>query len=382
MSTTPNYDIDKDTIESTIDADKNTAIAESDKAFDDMVASNNATRDDLLGKIEANTAQQTEIANQNTEFAIQQVEQQKQQTAKDYTKEQSGAYADWKKQSNAYGANAEQMAASGLSNTGYSESSQVAMYNQYQNRVAVARESYQRAVVSYDNAITQARLANSSALAEIAAQALAQSLEITMSFVSQNNTLLSEKLNQRNLIDQNYYNRYLAELEQINKENTLKEQVRQHQDTMAAQAAAQQLERDQWEYAKAENEKNAIINKYTTETEYFKGTVPEATRNDAEKYGTFDNGYQPKGIEGHGALEKSGKTCQFETKTLSGETKTVTQNVWKAEDGTLWYWEGSEMKYKPFKAPTTDSDSGSESDNGYTSSTGQKTTKKGYGGTR
>lgn len=363
MST--NYDIDKDTIKATTDAEADAAIAESDKAFDDMVASNNATRDELLGKIEANTAQQTEIANKNTEFAIQQVEQQKEWAGKDYTKEQSGAYADYKKQSNAYGVNAEQMAASGLSGTGYSESSQVAMYNQYQNRVAVARESYQRAVVSYDNAITQARLANSSALAEIAAQALAQSLEITMSFVSQNNTLLSEKLNQRNLIDQNYYNRYLAELDQINKENTLKEQVRQHNDSMelswmqlSEQKSARQLEEEKWEYAKAENEKNAIINKYTVKTDYFEGTVPEATRNDAEKYGTFDNGYQPKGIEGHGALEKSGKTCQFETKTLSGETKTVTQNVWKAEDGTLWYWDGRVMKYKSFKAPT---DSGTQS---------------------
>ena len=30
----------------------------------------------------------------------------------------------------------------------------------------------------------------------------------------------------------------------------------------------------------------------------------------------------------------------------AGKTKTVKQNVWQAQDGTLWYWEGRENKYK------------------------------------
>jgi len=121
---------------------------------------------------------QSELQQQKTDFAIEQIEQQKEQAQKDYTREQSGAYVDWQKESNKYGANAEQMASNGMTNTGYSESSQVSMYNTYQNRVATAREAYSLAVQNYNNAITEAQLQNSSVLAEIAYQSLQQQLEI------------------------------------------------------------------------------------------------------------------------------------------------------------------------------------------------------------
>lgn len=57
------------------------------------------------------------------------------------------------------------------------------------------------------------------------------------------------------------------------------------------------------------------------------------------KWGYFSNGYQPKGIDGHGALSKSGHTI-----TVNGKN----QNVWKAEDGSTWYWDGSVRQYKRF----------------------------------
>ncbi|UKI57826.1 MAG: hypothetical protein L6V81_11235 [Clostridium sp.] len=83
-----------------------------------------------------------------------------------------------KKESNRYGANAEKEASSGLRNTGYSESSQVSMYNQYQNRVSTAREVYINATKNYDRSITQARITNNSKLAEIAYDALQKELEL------------------------------------------------------------------------------------------------------------------------------------------------------------------------------------------------------------
>lgn len=64
--------------------------------------------------------------------------------------------------------------------------------------------------------------------------------------------------------------------------------------------------------------------------------------NDAavKKYGTFDNGYQPKGvvIDGvdYGKLKKSG-----ETDVVNGRT----QNVWITKDGTKWIWDGTKNKY-------------------------------------
>lgn len=239
----PNYDIDKEAIESEVNAERDTAIKESDAAYDSIIDENNKTKDGLLSDIEANQKRQEEIANKNTEFAIEEINQNKENTRKDYIKEQSGAYKDWQKQSDPYGVNAEQRASMGMANTGYSESAQVSMYNQYQNRVATARESYVRAVQNYDNAITQARLQNSSILAEIAAEALAKSLEVSLNFASQNNAILTEKVRQRTEIDNNYYNRYLAVLDQINKENSLAESVRQHNDSMA-------LEREKFNWQK------------------------------------------------------------------------------------------------------------------------------------
>lgn len=229
-----------------IEGEEKEALTESDKLYDGMIADNEKTEQGLLDKIDANTKRQEEIQNEQTEFTIDTIEQQKADAKKDYTKEQSGAYVDWQKQSNEYGANAEQKAANGLTNTGYSESSQVSMYNQYQNRVATARESYSRAVVNYNNAITQARLANNAALAEIAAQALAQQLEISLQFVQMNNSLLTQKANAQLSVKSLYQSKWKAMLDQINTENAQAEQKRQFDATMA-------FNREQFEYKKAQD---------------------------------------------------------------------------------------------------------------------------------
>jgi hypothetical protein len=70
---------------------------------------------------------------------------------------------------------------------------------------------------------------------------------------------------------------------------------------------------------------------------------------DAKEFGTFANGYQPKGISGHGTLKKTGKTISLRVKTLKGEIKTSNQNIWEAEDGTRWIWDGQTNKYVQLK---------------------------------
>ena len=67
----------------------------------------------------------------------------------------------------------------------------------------------------------------------------------------------------------------------------------------------------------------------------------EVQLSDADTYGTFSNGYQPKGISGHGSLSKTGDKI-----TVNGNK----QNVWRAEDGTTWYWDGSVRQYKTFQS--------------------------------
>ena len=101
------------------------------------------------------------------------------------------------------------------------------MYNTYQNRVAVARQSFELAKQNYDNAITDARLQNNSVLAEIAYNAYQQQLELSLQGFQYKNQLLTESANKKLEINRNYDSKYQDVLNQINEENRLAEEVRQ-----------------------------------------------------------------------------------------------------------------------------------------------------------
>ena len=255
---TPDYSINYDDKRFTeVEADKKAALNEVDVTYGNMISNSDKYFDKQIQAAQDYADKQTEIQNQQTDFAIQEIEQQKADTKKDYLKEQSGAYADWQKQSNKYGADAEAMAAQGMQNTGYSESSQVSMYNTYQNRVATARESYNRAIQNYNNAITEARLQNNAALAEIAYNALQKQLELSLQGFQYKNELLIAQSDKKLALDSEYHDRYQDVLAQINQENALAEEVRQHNASLAEEQrqfnAQMALEREQFEYQKAQN---------------------------------------------------------------------------------------------------------------------------------
>jgi hypothetical protein len=210
-----------------VESDKTSALSNLEKTYADMVNNTDKYYQDQINASQQWADKQSQLQQEKTDFTIEQIEQQKAQAQKDYTKEQSGAYVDWRKQSNEYGTEAEKMASAGLQNTGYSESSQVSMYNTYQNRVASARESYNQAVLNYNNAIKDARLQNNAALAEIAYQALQTQLELSLQGFQYKNNLVLEQTNKKMEADQMYYNRYQDVLEQINRENAVAEEVRQ-----------------------------------------------------------------------------------------------------------------------------------------------------------
>lgn len=216
-----------------VESEKNTALTENEKLYGDMVNSSDKYYQAQIDASKEWADKQTQLQQEKTDFAIEQIEQQKDQAKKDYTKEQSGAYVDWRKQSNEYGSEAEKMASAGLTDTGYSESSQVSMYNTYQNRVATARESFNRAILNYNNSIKDAQLQNNSTLAEIAYQALQQQLELSLQGFQYKNNLLLEQANKKLEIESLYHTRWQDVLDQINHENSLAEQIRQFNEKMA-----------------------------------------------------------------------------------------------------------------------------------------------------
>ena len=242
---TPTYNVDyEDERFQQVEQDKNNALSELESTYSDMISNSDKYYQDQIDAANQWADKQTELQNQQTQHTIDQINQQKDQAHKDYTKEQSGAYVDWQKQSNQYGAEAEKMASAGLANTGFSESSQVSMYNTYQNRVASARESYNSAVLNYDNAIKDAQLQNSSVLAEIAYNALQQQLELSLQGFQYKNNLILEQASKKTELQNTYYNRYLDVLNQINTENAMAEDVRQFEETQKFNAHQAQLDRD------------------------------------------------------------------------------------------------------------------------------------------
>ena len=216
-----------------VEEDKKEALSEVEETYGGMIDQTDSYYDKQIQASKDWAKEQQNIQNEQTNFAIEQIEQQKAQAEKDYKKEQSGAYVDWQKQSNDYGANAEAQAQMGMSNTGYRESSQVSMYNTYQNRVATAREAFVQAKLNYDNAIKDARLQNNAALAKIAAEAYQQQLELALQAFQYKNDLVLGQMNQKMQVDNMYYGRWQDVLSQINTENALAEQIRQFNEQMA-----------------------------------------------------------------------------------------------------------------------------------------------------
>lgn len=233
MATSPyaiNYD---DQRFQQVEADKQAAMAGIDSTYDNMIKQSDQFYDGQINAAKDYAKTQSENQQQRTDFAIEQINQQKDKAEKDYIKEQSGAFVDWQKQSSKYGANAEQMAAQGMTGTGFSESSQVSMFNTYQNRVATARATYNSAVQNYDNAIKDAQLQNNSMLAEIAYNALQVELEMALQGFQHKNTLLTQQMQQKQQTEQTYYNRWRDVLDQQNTENAMEENVRQFNESMA-----------------------------------------------------------------------------------------------------------------------------------------------------
>lgn len=244
---TPNYEIDyNDEKLVQNEFDKKATQAEYDSLYQDMINSSDKYFQDQIDETKAWADKQSQLQQDRTDFTIEQIEQQRDKAHKDYIKEQSGAYVDWQKQSNQYGVNAEQMASQGLTGTGFSESSQVAMYNAYQNRVATAREVFAQASLNYDNAIKDAQLQNNSILAEIAHNALQEQLELSLQGFQYKNNLVLEQANKKLEIDNMYYQRYLDRLNQINEENRLAEEVRQYNTSYELEATKLKEETKQW----------------------------------------------------------------------------------------------------------------------------------------
>ena len=242
------YKVDYEDKHLTDNADKKQdALTENEQIYGGMINSADKYFNDQIQASKDWADKQVEIQNKQTDFAIEKIEQQKEQAEKDYLKEQSGAYVDWRKQSNQYGTEAEKMASAGLSNTGFSESSQVAMYNTYQIRVAIARDAIERARLEYTNNINQAILQNNATLAQIYADAHKEQLELALQGFQYKNQLIIEQANKKTEIENTYWQRELDILNQQNTENAIKADIDKFNENQKWQTEQNALDRQHQE---------------------------------------------------------------------------------------------------------------------------------------
>lgn len=106
-----------------------------------------------------------------------------------------------------------------MGGTGYAESSQVKMYVAHQNRVAMANEMLSRAILDFNNQMTQARLQNSAALAEIAAKSLEEQTTLAIESAHYKDQLISDLTDKKMAITQYKRSAYMDVYDQINAEN-------------------------------------------------------------------------------------------------------------------------------------------------------------------
>lgn len=132
--------------------------------------------------------QQQDITNKQTEMNVAELERNKEQIDKDATKANRALYTEYRKASNPYGANAEQLASQGLANSGYAESTQANLYNTFQRNVTDTLNNARELKSNFDFEINKARQTGDITLAQNALAIYQQKMQLlTQEYELKNN---------------------------------------------------------------------------------------------------------------------------------------------------------------------------------------------------
>ena len=335
--------------------ERQAALDQSNRTYDDLLNKNTEYSNSQKEFLNNYQNTQNDIYDKQTAFQVELQNQNKEKAEKEYQKEaqaSKNAYYDF---INPYGVQAEIQAKNGLNQSGYSETVKSQAWTTQQNRTAQARAKMQDAKLQFDNTIKEAYLNNDTLKAELALKILEQQQAEALRSFNYVSDTQQNRLSNNQSLDTDYNNRYNTLYSQIQEEKARQEAIRQWEAEM-------QFQREQAAQAQANWEREYALSQQAANAKYYSGgdgddtvlTYPTGddtqqsngktvnpytgTRNsDADKdWGTFSNGYQPKGISGYGTVSKSGDTISVNGKT---------QNVWKTPDGSKWYWDGRSNQY-------------------------------------
>ena len=122
--------------------------------------------------------QQRDIINKQTDLNVAELERNKQEVDKDANKTNQALYTEYRKASNPYGANAENLASRGLGNSGYAETTQTNLYNTYQNNITDTLNKARDLKADFDFQISKARQTGDISLAQNSLQIYNQKMQL------------------------------------------------------------------------------------------------------------------------------------------------------------------------------------------------------------
>lgn len=180
---------------------------------------------------------QAELINQQTQIQTDELNHEKEKIDKEVNKTTQGLYANWQKQSNQYGVQAEQLAQQGLLNSGYAETTKTALYNTYQRNVTDTLNNARDLKSDYDFKIAQARQ-----------QGSVQQAQAALDLYMQKAQLLTQNYELRQNREQYLYQQERDRISDNQWQKTFDEQIRQNE-------IENQWKQKQFEYQK---ERDAI----------------------------------------------------------------------------------------------------------------------------
>lgn len=218
-----------------IEKQKQTALNESKNVFQGLI---NDSQN--LYKQQQNYANQQEqiqnnMIDQRWQLTKQQIDKQKNEATQNFQDERKRAKNDYTSFINPYGVNAEHQASQGLNNSGYSETTKLGGFNTYQNRLARANQTMQKAIDDYNMSMNEARTNYDTQKGQLALEKLKLQLGFSQDLYNNKANLTQQQLTNNQSLNSDYFNRYQTVYGNIQAEKDREEQIRQYNEKFGYQ---------------------------------------------------------------------------------------------------------------------------------------------------
>ena len=254
--------------------------------------------------------QQQDIVNKQTQMNVDALEKNKTEIDQQADKVNQGLYTEYKKATNPYGVNAEQLYAKGLGNSGYAETTQTNLYNTYQKNVTDTVNNAQKLKADFDSQISQARQNGDITLAQNALEIYKQKMQ-----------LLTQEYELRNNREQYLYQKEQDALAQSNWE---KEYAYQQERDAVSDNQWQQS----FDYNKSRDE--VSDSQWQQSFDYQKGRDQVS---DNQWQQTFDYQKQRDSVEDSQWAKEYALSAKKVSNSLSNNTINVNDNI--SKNGTV-----------------------------------------------